>query len=71
LCLSPEAGAYDELKSAAIAVHPYDVEQCAAALDTALAMPLDERANMARRLRKLATARTPADWLGDLVGHAS
>ena len=36
LCLSPEAGAYDELKSAAIAVHPYDLEQCAGALDDAL-----------------------------------
>jgi trehalose 6-phosphate synthase len=70
LCLSPEAGAYDELKTAAIAVHPYDIEQCAAALDTALAMPLDERAAVARRLRTLATARTPSTWLADLVDHA-
>jgi trehalose 6-phosphate synthase len=70
LCLSPEAGAYDELRAAAIAVHPYDIEQCAAALDTALATPLDERARTARRLRELATARTPADWLHDLLAHA-
>jgi trehalose 6-phosphate synthase len=70
LCLSPEAGAYEELKSAAIAVHPYDIEQCAGALDDALSMPLDERAARAVKLRALATMRSPADWLADLVGHA-
>jgi trehalose 6-phosphate synthase len=70
LCLSPDAGAYEELKDAALRVHPYDVEQTAAALDTALAMPLDERAARAARLRGLATARTPSDWLRDLVGYA-
>jgi trehalose 6-phosphate synthase len=70
LCLSPEAGAYEELKAAAIPMHPYDVEQAASALDVALSMPLDERATRASRLRALAAARTPADWLGDLVGHA-
>jgi trehalose 6-phosphate synthase len=70
LCLSPEAGAYEELKPAAIMVHPYDVEQCAGALDDALGTPLDERAARAAKLRTLATARSPADWLSDLVRHA-
>ena len=70
LCLSPEAGAYDELRDAVIAVHPYDIEQCAGALDTALATPLDERATQAARLRTLATARTPSAWLHDLIRHA-
>ena len=70
LCLSPETGAYDELKSAAIAVHPYDLEQCAGALDDALSLPLDERAVRARKLRALALMRSPADWLADLIGHA-
>src|SRR5262249_26462880 len=70
LCLSPEAGAYDELRTPAIAVHTYDMEQCAPALDTALAMPLDERERTARRLRELAIARTPADWLRDLLAQA-
>ena len=70
LCLSPEAGAYEELKSAALAVHPYDIEQCAGVLDDALSMPLDERAARAKKLRALATSRSPADWLADLVGHA-
>jgi trehalose 6-phosphate synthase len=71
LCLSPEAGAYEELKSAAIRVHPYDLEQAASALDDALSMPFDERERRATRLRALAAARTPADWLHDLVGHAT
>ena len=70
LCLSREAGAYDELRGAAIAVHPYDLEDAAAALDRALATPLDERAAIASRLRALATARTPSDWVGDLVANA-
>jgi len=71
LCLSPEAGAYDELREAAFAVHPYDIEQAAGVLDDALVMPLDERSARARRLRALAGARTPSRWLADLVGHAS
>ena len=45
LCLSPQAGAWEELRDAAIAVHPYDIEQAAGALDQALSLPLDERAD--------------------------
>jgi trehalose 6-phosphate synthase len=71
LCLSREAGAYDELETAVIAVHPFDIEQMAVALDDALSMPLDERAAMAQTLRALAGARTPRDWLADLLAHAS
>ncbi len=71
LCLSREAGAYDALGRAAITVHPFDVEHAAGALDRALATPLDERAEIAKRLRMLATARTPADWLADLIAHAA
>jgi trehalose 6-phosphate synthase len=70
LCLSPEVGAYAELERAVLPVHPYDIEQAAGALDLALAMPLDERATRAAHLRELATARSPRDWLADLVSHA-
>jgi len=70
LCLSREAGAFDELRAAAIAIHPYDLDDAADALDRALATPLDERAAIATRLRTLATARTPGDWIADLVAHA-
>jgi trehalose 6-phosphate synthase len=71
LCLSPEAGAYDDLRKAAFPIHPYDVEDAAGTLDRALAIPLDERATIAARLRTLATARNPAGWIADLVAHAT
>jgi trehalose 6-phosphate synthase len=70
VCLSREAGSFDELQEAVLEVHPYDIEQCAAALDDALTMPLDERAARAARLRELAIRRSPADWLADLVREA-
>ncbi len=70
LCLSREAGAYEELRDAVIPMHPYDLEDAASALDTALATPLDERAIAAKQLRALATARTPSDWVDDLVAQA-
>jgi trehalose 6-phosphate synthase len=65
LCLSPDAGAWDELGEAALAVHPFDLEQGASCLDTALAMPAAERASRAQRLQALAGARSPTDWLDD------
>jgi trehalose 6-phosphate synthase len=71
LCLSPEAGAFDDMRKAAIPIHPYDVEAAAGTLDHALAIPLDERATIAKRLRALATARDPAIWIKDLVSHAT
>jgi trehalose 6-phosphate synthase len=71
VCLSPEAGAFDELQKAVLPIHPYDVEQGAATLDQALATPLDERATIAAKLRTLATARNPTDWIADLVEHAT
>jgi trehalose 6-phosphate synthase len=70
LCLSPEAGAFDELGTAVERVHPFDIEQGARALGTALTMASGERAERAARLRALAAARTPANWLDDLLAHA-
>jgi trehalose 6-phosphate synthase len=70
LCLSQEAGAWDELGEAALPVHPFDLEQTAAALDTALRMPDDERARRARRLREIVASRRPRDWLDDQLRAA-
>jgi trehalose 6-phosphate synthase len=70
LCLSPEAGAYEELRDAALAVHPYDIEQNAAVLHEALSMGAEERAVRAAALREAAAARPPEVWLQDLVSHA-
>ena len=71
LCLSRDAGAFDELGEASIEVHPYDLAQTAEALAAALDSPNDERAARAERLRSLAAARTPAIWLDELVAHAT
>jgi trehalose 6-phosphate synthase len=70
LCLSPEAGAFDELGDAVVPVHPFDIEQAADALHRALAVDPDERRSRAARLRALASARSPRDWLADLVRAA-
>jgi len=70
LCLSPDAGAWDELGEAALLAHPYDLEQCAATLHVALSMPPEQRASRAARLRELASARTPRDWLADQMAVA-
>lgn len=70
VCLSREAGAFDELGAAVLQVHPYDLVQTAEALRDALSMSASERKERATRLRALAGARTPAAWLDDLVSAA-
>ena len=62
LCLSPGAGAWDELGSAALEVHPFDIEQAAGALHAALSMSKGERGTRAARLRELAGRHTPREW---------
>ena len=70
VCLSPEAGAFEELGTAVLPAHPYDLDQNAAVLHEALSMPEGERRERADVLRSLATARTPEMWLDDLVSAA-
>jgi trehalose 6-phosphate synthase len=70
VCLSREAGAFEELRDGVLELHPFDIEQMAGALDDALATPMDIRATTAARLRDLVLQRTPASWLADLVAHA-
>ena len=70
LCLSPEAGAWDELGADALSVHPYDIEQVADSLNQALTMEPKERAKRAASLRNRAGARQPIDWLKDQLAAA-
>ncbi len=65
LALSPQAGVWSLLGDAAAGVHPFDVVQTAEVLHDLLTTPASERAATAARLRALAAARTPADWLAD------
>jgi trehalose 6-phosphate synthase len=67
LVLSREAGAWEELHSAAIGINPFDVTGTAAALELALTMAPGQRARRAADLRELVLAHTAADWLADLL----
>lgn len=71
LALSPEAGAWERLHSAALRVPPFDVAGTSDVLHAALTMPADERSRRAKELRTLAEARTPADWLRDQLSAAA
>jgi trehalose 6-phosphate synthase len=70
LALSREAGAFEELHSAALAVNPFDVAGTADVLDRALAMEGPERADRAAQLRTLVLRRQAGDWLTDLLAAA-
>jgi trehalose 6-phosphate synthase len=70
LCLSPEAGAYAELREGALPVHPFDVAQNAEMLHAALSMSDGERGTRAASLRVAAARRNPEIWLNDLIEHA-
>ena len=59
----------NELAPAVEMVHPFDLEQTAAALATAVDISSDERAPRATHLRALAGARSPQGWLDDLLTH--
>jgi len=71
LCLSRDAGAFDELGDDTIPVQPYDLVQTAGALATALELPTDERRARATRLRARIGARSPRDWLDAQIDHAT
>lgn len=70
LALSPGAGAWDELGSHAVEIHPFDVAGTADALLSALTLSPDERAMRAKALKKAATARSALDWFTDQLAAA-
>jgi len=70
LCLSPDTGVWDELGTAALAMHPFDLEQAADSLHAALTMPVAERTARAAVLRERAAARTPKTWFDDQLTEA-
>jgi trehalose 6-phosphate synthase len=70
LALSREAGAFEELKSAALDVNPFEVSGTAAVLARALDMEPDERASRSTALRALIGSRRPTDWLDDQLQAA-
>lgn len=71
LVLSREAGASDELGSAAIAINPFDIVATAAAIEAALTLDAATRADRAGRLQSIVRNRSPQDWLADQLAAAS
>jgi trehalose 6-phosphate synthase len=70
LILSQFTGAARELAEALI-VNPYDIEQCAAALRIALAMPADEQRARMRSMRSLVQEFNVYRWAGRMLLDAA
>lgn len=68
LILSRFAGASQELQDALI-VNPYDTEELAQAIHTALEMPTEERVTRMRRLREQVRENNVYRWAGNLIGE--
>jgi trehalose 6-phosphate synthase len=63
LVLSENAGAHEELGEHALTVNPYDIDEQADAIYTALTMPEEERGRRANALRETVRSNTIEDWV--------
>ena len=65
--LSENTGAHEELGEFALTVNPFDVQELADSIHTALTMAADERARRAAALKEVLTSRDPGDWIDEQV----
>ena len=65
--LSENTGAHEELGEFSLSVNPFDVQELADAIYTALTMSGDERARRAKGLKEIVTSRDPGDWIDDQI----
>jgi trehalose 6-phosphate synthase len=63
--LSENTGAHEELAGCVLSVNPFDVQQQADAIHTALTASPEEREHRMSRLREIIAARSPADWIDE------
>jgi trehalose 6-phosphate synthase len=63
LVLSENAGAHEELGEHALSVNPFDIDEQADAIYTALTMGDEERGRRAKALRKTVNSNTIEDWV--------
>ena len=66
LVLSEMAGAAQELGDA-VMINPYDVEGFAEALSRAIDMPIEERRNRMRAMRRVVAGRNIFGWASDIL----
>ncbi len=65
--LSENTGAHEELGEFSLSVNPFDVQELADAIYTALTMSGDERARRAKGLKQIVTSRDPGDWIDEQI----
>jgi trehalose-6-phosphate synthase len=70
LILSQFAGSAKELFEALI-VNPYDIDQCAEALEVALEMPLEEQKSRMHNMRRVVEEFNVYRWAGRMLLDAS
>ena len=67
IVLSENAGAHEELRGNVLSINPFDVEETASQLYTALTMPVEERRAMRERARDVVRANDIARWISNQV----
>jgi trehalose 6-phosphate synthase len=63
--LSENTGAHEELGEFALSVNPFDVQELADAIYTALTMEPAERKRRATGLAEIVRDRNPGDWIDE------
>ena len=65
--LSENTGAHEELGEFALSVNPFDVQELADAIYSALMMSPEARERRARGLKEIVTSRDPGDWIDEQI----
>jgi trehalose 6-phosphate synthase len=65
--LSENTGAHEELGEFALSVNPFDVQELADAIYSALTMSAEGRARRAAGLKEIVTSRDPGDWIDEQI----
>ena len=65
--LGENTGAHEELGKYSLSVNPFDVQELADAIYTALTMSAEERERRANGLKEIVTSRDPGDWIDEQV----
>jgi trehalose 6-phosphate synthase len=65
--LSENTGAHEELGEYALSVNPFDVQELADAIYSALTMSPESRARRAQGLKLIVTSREPGEWIDEQI----
>ncbi|MEI6446931.1 MAG: trehalose-6-phosphate synthase [Actinomycetes bacterium] len=69
--LSENTGAHEELGEFALSVNPFDIQELADAIHTALTMDPTERKRRHQGLLEIVTDRDPGDWIDEQLADIS